>query len=80
MNEPLRSGPARLRCHPLGRLDVHGMKTLLSVLDVKADRIYDAVSASKRIRDRLLVVNVGLYGLKLQIISTKLPECPIRMP
>ena len=80
MNEPLRSGPVRLRCHPLGRLDVHGMKTLPSVLDVKTDRIYDAVSASKRIRNRLLVVNIGLYGLKLQIISTKLPECPIRMP
>ena len=80
MNEPLHSAPARLGCHPLGRLDVHGMKALLPVLDVKTDRIYDAVSASKRIRNRLLVVNIGLYGLKLQIIGTKLPECPIRMP
>ena len=76
MNEPLHSAPARLGCHPLGRLDVHGMKALLPVLDVKTDRIYDAVSASKRIRNRLLVVNIGLYGLKLQIIGTKLPECP----
>ena len=51
MNEPLGSRPARLRCYPLGSLDVHGMKGLLSVLDVKTDRIYNAVSASKRIRD-----------------------------
>jgi hypothetical protein len=35
----------------LGTLDVHGMKGLLSVLDVKTDRIYNAVSAGKRIRD-----------------------------
>ncbi len=80
MNEPLRAGSARLRCHSLGRLDVHGMEALLSALDVKTDRIYDAVSTSKRIRNRLLVVNIGLYGLKLQIIGTKLPQCPIRMP
>ncbi len=80
MNEPFSPGPARLHCYPLGRLDVHGMKALLSVLDVKTDRIYDAVSVSKRIRNRLFVVDIGLYGLNLQIISTKLPECPIRMP
>ena len=41
----------RLGCYPLGRLDVNGMKSLLSVLDVKADRIYNAVSAGKCIRD-----------------------------
>ena len=51
MNKPLDSGPVRLSCYPLGRLDVNGMKSLLSVLDVKADRIYNAVSAGQRIRD-----------------------------
>jgi hypothetical protein len=35
----------------LSRLDVNGMKGLLSVLDVKTDRIYNAVGAGKRIRD-----------------------------
>jgi hypothetical protein len=51
VNEPLGARPARSRRYPLGRLDVHGMKGFLSVLDVKTNRIYDAVSADKRIRD-----------------------------
>jgi hypothetical protein len=37
--------------YPLGSLDVNGMKSLLSVLDVKANRIYNAVDPGKRIRD-----------------------------
>ena len=53
MNQPFDSGQARLRCHSLGRLDVNGMKSLLSLLDVETDRIYNAVSAGKRIRDAL---------------------------
>ena len=52
MDQPLDSGPVRLSCYPLGRLDVNGMKSLLSVLDVKANRIYNAVGAGKRNRDR----------------------------
>jgi hypothetical protein len=63
----------------LGRLDVNGMKSLLSVLDVKANRIYSGVSAGKRIRDRSFVVNVGLYGLNLRINRTKLSVSSIRM-
>ena len=51
MREPLHSGSVCLSCYPLGRLDVYGMKGLLSVLDVKTDRIYHAVSASKCIGD-----------------------------
>jgi hypothetical protein len=35
----------------LGRLDVNGMKSFLAVLEVKADRIYNAVGAGQRIRD-----------------------------
>ena len=80
MNEPLDTGPARLHRHSLGRPDVNGMKSLRSVLDVKTDRIYNAVSAGKRIRDRSLVVNVGPYGLQLRIITTKQPVPLIRMP
>ncbi len=56
------------------------METRLSVLHVETDRIYDAVSTYNGIRNRLLVVNVGLYEPKLRIVSTKFPECPIRMP
>jgi hypothetical protein len=56
------------------------MKSLLSVLDVKTDRIYDAVSTAKRIRNRSLVVNIGLDGLQLRIVGTKQPVPPIRMP
>ena len=80
MNQPFDSGPARLRCHPLGRIDVNGMKSLLSVLDVKTDRIYNAVRTAKRIRNRSLVVNIGLDGLQLRIIRTKQSVPPIRMP
>jgi hypothetical protein len=80
VNESFDSGPARLRCHPLGRIDVNGMKSFLSVLDVKTDRIYDAVSAAKRIRNRSLVVNIGLDGLQLRIVRTKQPVPAIRMP
>jgi hypothetical protein len=80
VNEPIDSGPARLRCHPLGSLDVNGMKSLLSVFDVKANRIYHAAGAGQRIRDGALVVNVGPYGLKLRIIRTKQSVPPVRMP
>ena len=51
MNKPFDSGPLRLGCHPLSRLDVNGVKSLLSALKVKADRIYNAPSAGQRIRD-----------------------------
>lgn len=51
MNEPFDPGPVRLRGYPLGRLDVNGMKSLSSVLDVKTDCICNAVSAGKRVRD-----------------------------
>ena len=71
----------RLNRYQLGRLDVHGMKSLLSVLNVKADRIYNSVSAGKRIRDRSFAVNIGVDGSKLRIIITaKLTVPPIWMP
>ena len=56
------------------------MKRLLSVFDVKADRVYNGVSAGKRIRDRPFVVNIGLDGSKLRIIAAKLTVPPIWMP
>lgn len=56
------------------------MKSLLPALDVKTYRIHDGVSAGKRICDRSFVVNVGLHGLKLRIITAKLPASSIRMP
>jgi len=56
------------------------MKRLRSALDVKTNRIYHAISAGKRIRDGPLVVNIGLYGLKLRIISTRQGVALIRMP
>jgi hypothetical protein len=55
------------------------MKRLLSVLDVKTDRIYHTESAGKGIGDRPLVVNVGRDRLKLRIKSEQ-PAPPIRMP
>jgi hypothetical protein len=51
LGEPSDSGSMRLSCYPLGGFDVHGMKSLRSMLDVKTDRIYHSVSAGKCIRD-----------------------------
>ncbi len=80
MNKPFNSGGVRLSCYPLGKLNVNGIKGLASVLDVKADRIYNAVGAGQRTCDGSLVANVGPYGLKLRIIRTKQSVRPIRMP
>jgi hypothetical protein len=49
MNEPLNAGSLRLDCDPLGGLDMNRVKGLPSALDVKTDRIYRAVSISKRL-------------------------------
>jgi hypothetical protein len=51
MNEPMGPGTACLSRDKFGSLDVNGMKGLLSALDVKANRIDNAVDAVKRIRD-----------------------------
>ena len=51
MGEPLDAGSVCLSCYPFGSLDMHGMKRLLSVLDVKTDRIYDTESAGKGVGD-----------------------------
>jgi hypothetical protein len=51
VNEPNDAGTECLSRYPSGCLDVNEMKSLLSVLDVKANRIYNAVGAGKRIRD-----------------------------
>ena len=80
MNEPFDSGPVRLGRYTFGGLDMYGMERLLSVFDVKADRVYNGVSAGKRIRDRPLVVNIGVDGSKLRIITAKLTLPPIWMP
>jgi hypothetical protein len=51
VNEPIDTSTVCLSRYPLGRLDANGMKGLLSVLDVKANRIYNSVGTGKRIRD-----------------------------
>jgi hypothetical protein len=80
VNKPFDSSPVGLGCYPLSLLDVNGVKSLRSALAIKADRVYNAVGADQRIRDGSLVVNVGLYGLKLRILRTRLAVSPVRMP
>jgi hypothetical protein len=80
MDQPFRSGSACLSGYPFGRLDMHGMKRLLSMLDVKTDCIHHTVSASKGVGDGPIVVDVGLDRLKLRIIKTKQLVPPIGMP
>jgi hypothetical protein len=79
VGEPFDSGSVRLSCYPLGRLNVHEMKSLLSVLEVKTDCIYHAVSAGKCVGDWPFVVNVGRDRMKLRIITTEQSVAPIRM-
>jgi hypothetical protein len=70
MNEPFDPASLCLSRHPSGRLDMDGMKRLLSPLEVEADCIHCAVSISKRIGNRLLIANVNLSRSKLWIIGT----------
>jgi hypothetical protein len=51
VNEPIDTGTECLSRYPSGSIDVNGMKRLLSVFDVKANGIYNAVGAGKRICD-----------------------------
>jgi hypothetical protein len=51
VNKPFDSSPVGLGCYPSSRLDVNGVKALRSALAIKADRVYNAVSAGQRIRD-----------------------------
>ena len=55
------------------------MKSLLSVFDIKTDRIYCSISANKRIGDRPLIVNVGFDRLKLRIVGIKQRLGPFQM-
>ena len=71
MHEPLHSSEACLSGDPSRGFDMDGMKRFPSVLDVKTNRIYDTVSASHRISNRSLVVNIGFDGLKLRIIESE---------
>jgi hypothetical protein len=56
-----------LNGHPLNSLEMYGMKSLPSVLDVKTDRIDHGVSAGKHVGNCPFVVNVDLDRLKLEI-------------
>ena len=81
MNEPFDSSLVRLGRYTFRGLDMYGMKRLLSAFDVKADRVYNGVSAGERIRDRSFAVNIGVDGTKLRIIITAKPTMPpIWMP
>ena len=80
VNEPFDSDPVRLGRYTFGGFDMYGMKRLPSVFNVKADRVYNGVSAGKRIRDRPFAVNIGVDGSKLRIITAKLTVPPFWMP
>lgn len=80
MGEPLDSDPVRLNRHPLRRLEMYGMKSLLSAFDVKADCIDRRVGAGQHIGNPPLVSNVGLDRLKTRIIGTEEFATAVRMP
>jgi hypothetical protein len=80
VGQPFDSYPVRLSRHPLRRLDMYGMKSLLSAFDVKADRIDRRVGAGQHIGNPPLVSNVGLDRLKTRIIGTEKFATAVRMP
>jgi hypothetical protein len=51
MDKVLDPRPLRLNRYSSGSFDVHGMKCLMSMLNVKTDGIYHRVSASNGISD-----------------------------
>jgi hypothetical protein len=59
---------------------MHGMKCFPSVLDVKTNRIYDTISASKSINNRSLVMNIGLDGSNFWIVKSEKSVRSIRVP
>ena len=89
MNKPCDSGPVRLNCDLFGSLDVNGLKSLWSALDIKADRVYNAIGALQRIRDAagasliliLSDINMpGMTGLELLPKAKALrPDVPVIM-
>lgn len=79
MSEPFDASSVCLNCNPPGRLDMHGMKGLLSLFDIKTDRVYNTVSTGKCIGDRPLIADIGFDRLKLRIIRTKQLLGPFRM-
>jgi len=80
VGEPFDSDPVRLNRHPLRRLDMYGMKSLLSAFDVKADRIDRRVGAGQHVGNPPLVSNVGLDRLKTRIVGTEEFATAVRMP
>src|SRR5437899_601693 len=80
VGQPFDTYPVRLNRHPLRRLDMYGMKSLLSTFDVKADRIDRRVGAGQHIGNPPLVSNVGLDRLKTRIIGTEKFATAVRMP
>ena len=71
MHEPLHSGMACLSSNPSGSLDVHGLKGLLPLFDVKTDRIHHTVSATKGVCHRPVVVDIGADRSKFRIVTAK---------
>ena len=63
--------------YSLGRFNMHGMKRLVSVLDVETDRIDRAVSAGERLRNRLFVMNICFDSLKLPIVTSERKNVPL---
>lgn len=76
MDEPRNRGSLRLDGHPLGRLDVNGMKRVPSMLDVETDCVHRRISTGKRIGDGPVIMDVGLDRSQLRIIWKGL----VRMP
>ena len=79
MSESFDSSSKGQNCEPFGRLDMHGMKRLMSMLDVKTDRIDHSVSTSKCIGDGPLIADIGLDRSKLRIIMAEQRVTAIRM-
>jgi hypothetical protein len=80
VDEPFDPGPTRSTRYAFGSVDVYGVKSLPSALDVKTDGIDRAVSAVERSGNQSFVMNVGCDRVQPRIIGTEQCAPAIRMP
>jgi hypothetical protein len=80
VDEPFDSGPTRSTRYALGSVDVHGVKSLPSALDVKADGIDRAISTGERSGNQPFVMNVGCDRVQPRIIRTEQSAAAFRVP
>ena len=80
MDEPLNSGCVGKTRQPRRRIDVHGLKGLVAMLDIETDGVHHSVGAANRTGHGLLVVDIPNNRQQIRVIARKELVAPVRMP